>query len=435
MANKKFLTGLLIIVLALGMTIIGCDNGTITYDSSIPKDDGISQTDDGITQIDDGNIITNASKLNGKWDSNGYINKYIFNCGKYELFYNGNPYNKGNYTITDDKLTMTIMYIGGYNFSLQIPSFEPSKWYSKDEVKAGYSNYRREKFRAETQYDYNAFVAAYGAASTNSFFMSNYGTINIDEIADLYMANPSIQSEINNMLNSWFPSTNTTVTYSINYDKLILNSTNYNRDVSEIFVSNHNFIWIPYETQHRYECICGEKGGLPPEYHVAGPEATCGAAQLCTVCDYEIAPKLDTHTPNWDNGLCEICNALIYNIGDIGPGGGRIFYIRTNDSSIYNYLEVAPSDSGYHMWSNAAAACASYENNGKTDWYLPNINDLQSLYDHKNQAGVTLSGTYWSSTEHKSNPSVLAWYVNFATGGSSFQEKYLSCFIRPIRSF
>ncbi|MBR3824950.1 MAG: hypothetical protein IKJ39_07090, partial [Lachnospiraceae bacterium] len=43
-------------------------------------------------------------------------------------------------------------------------------------------------------------------------------------------------------------------------------------------------------TNHWKECACGEKSGV--EAHIPGPEATEESAQTCTVCGYEIAPKL-----------------------------------------------------------------------------------------------------------------------------------------------
>ena len=45
-------------------------------------------------------------------------------------------------------------------------------------------------------------------------------------------------------------------------------------------------------TNHWYECtVCGKKEGIAA--HTPGPEATEEAAQLCTVCNYELAPKLE----------------------------------------------------------------------------------------------------------------------------------------------
>ena len=45
-------------------------------------------------------------------------------------------------------------------------------------------------------------------------------------------------------------------------------------------------------TGHWYECsVCGKREGVAA--HTPGPEATEEAAQVCTLCNYEIAPKLD----------------------------------------------------------------------------------------------------------------------------------------------
>ena len=57
----------------------------------------------------------------------------------------------------------------------------------------------------------------------------------------------------------------------------------------------HQFELKHDETSHWQECkVCGET--KDKEAHVPGPEATEENAQVCLVCDYEIAPKLEPAT-------------------------------------------------------------------------------------------------------------------------------------------
>ena len=49
------------------------------------------------------------------------------------------------------------------------------------------------------------------------------------------------------------------------------------------------------ETQHWYECVCGDKGNI--EKHISGEGASETTDPKCTVCDYVITPALDhVHT-------------------------------------------------------------------------------------------------------------------------------------------
>jgi uncharacterized repeat protein (TIGR02543 family) len=148
-----------------------------------------------------------------------------------------------------------------------------------------------------------------------------------------------------------------------------------------------------------------------------------------------------------------------YDLGDTGPGGGKVFYrsetgfTMTDTSEICYYLEAAPVDIDTRLkwfsddfsidlteenvllldWINsdeftasgigtgrrntimilamdpnapAAKACNDYQNNGIIDWFLPSFDELVQLYINKASIGnlVNLPGPeyrvncYWSST-------------------------------------
>ena len=118
---------------------------------------------------------------------------------------------------------------------------------------------------------------------------------------------------------------------------------------------------------------------------------------------------------------------IIYKIGDIGPGGGIIFYDKGDDTDDWRYLEAAPNDiSGTISWSgssspsitteegigkgksntlnivnehnsvdtaadNAAIACNEYKNLSKPDidgWFLPSIEELKFMYSNLHKKGL-----------------------------------------------
>lgn len=58
--------------------------------------------------------------------------------------------------------------------------------------------------------------------------------------------------------------------------------------------NNHNYEekWLMSNFEHWNVCtLCGEESRR--EKHIPGPEATADAAQVCTVCEFEFAPKLE----------------------------------------------------------------------------------------------------------------------------------------------
>ena len=186
----------------------------------------------------------------------------------------------------------------------------------------------------------------------------------------------------------------------------------------------------------------------------------------------------------------QISFSLVYQVGDTGPGGGKIFmtpsagantttkYFESavsgwNGSATdtlaswcsltYQYLGssgVAPQlttiGSGAANTSAMVAAgkCTSgagnvaraYNGGGKSDWHLPSIDELLQMYAQRSNIGgfnlMTEAGTartttsYWSSSENSSqgnNNYAQTW--SFATNGSDNWSKSLQFGVRPIRSF
>ena len=174
-----------------------------------------------------------------------------------------------------------------------------------------------------------------------------------------------------------------------------------------------------------------------------------------------------------------------YNIGDLGPGGGYVFYYSeagfpvydSDDASpvICHYLECSPVELGSITWcpcgnkvwcnintmdgvgagklntahiinythekalipSNCAAyACSRYftGTTKKGEWYLPSKLELNLIYETLRKSGKIVSDAWhWSSSQLYNNS---AWFQRFSDG--SQDNRYYECnnfCVRAVRAF
>ena len=177
-----------------------------------------------------------------------------------------------------------------------------------------------------------------------------------------------------------------------------------------------------------------------------------------------------------------------YDIGDTGPGGGKIFYVSpdgftmTGIAGTCHYLEVSPGNltggtgsEATMKWSTAtgipypatdgtlttigsgknntaiiiaaesaaysgdtyiyaARACGEYTGGGKDDWFLPSKDELNELYKAKGNAGIPTTDWFWSSSQY-GNGDDYAWYQNFASGYQNNSIKNYGFNVRAVRAF
>src|SRR6056297_1564336 len=82
----------------------------------------------------------------------------------------------------------------------------------------------------------------------------------------------------------------------------------------------------------------------------------------------------------------------------------------------------------------AASVCADY---GDGKWYLPAINQLETLYKHRNSINSVADSpfdlaVYWSSTEGNIT---FVYNVNFCNGNINVNNKEYCRYVRCIRNF
>lgn len=113
-------------------------------------------------------------------------------------------------------------------------------------------------------------------------------------------------------------------------------------------------------------------------------------------------------------------------IGDIGPGGGIVFYIEGK-----RCLECSDL-LGEATWEDAKAMCKNYRGGGYSDWYLPTKEELNYIYQNLRKTGKIGGDTwYWSSS---SNDKYYA-LQSFSDGYQYSDYKNNTYSVRAIRAF
>jgi hypothetical protein len=196
----------------------------------------------------------------------------------------------------------------------------------------------------------------------------------------------------------------------------------------------------------------GSGGGSGP----AGPQGVAGSNATLTCAQ---------------GGTCEL--------GNTGPGGGKVFYVQTPTAAApWRYMEAAPNtwsggsaDPELKWCSNtsdfvpnlltgvtatvqtsqaigagytntqkmlrgctfgAANAAAAYNGGGKSDWHLPSKDELNQLHLQRANVGGFEETEYWSSTELVTNS---AWDQHFNGGWQNGSDKNFNFYVRPVRAF
>ncbi|CAA0103588.1 Uncharacterised protein [BD1-7 clade bacterium] len=175
----------------------------------------------------------------------------------------------------------------------------------------------------------------------------------------------------------------------------------------------------------------------------------------CNDSDSLINPAaLEAHD-NVDNDCDSDIDEGTYAVGDTGPAGGIVFKVRDEGR---HGLEAAPENLTPSKWgcfetdidgaesaensaTNTAdilaAGCKvanlvdAYQINNYSDWLLPSLNTLETLWENNNIIGLN-DGFYWSSTEFGQNTAIV---ISVPSGDDFRRPKNLKSEVRPIRHF
>jgi hypothetical protein len=195
-------------------------------------------------------------------------------------------------------------------------------------------------------------------------------------------------------------------------------------------------------------CAVGDTGpGGGIVFYVAGANFTSTGSDCGTACRYlEAAPSDQSTGIAWattatscynsgsssDNNDCQ--SNSVYS-GDLtaqsnsrtaatGIGQGM-----ANTNQIYARLTTA----GSALTADYAAGIAwAYTNNGKTDWHLASLNELNELYTQRTTVGGFANVYYQSSSESSAS---RAQAQLFSNGSQSSIVKTNTIRVRPVRAF
>jgi hypothetical protein len=206
-----------------------------------------------------------------------------------------------------------------------------------------------------------------------------------------------------------------------------------------------------------------------------------GAFDTITALGYQNAHLLQPNTTYYvrayaltENNIYAYGNEVSFTtlpVGQVGPGGGIVFFDKGNATGGWQYLETATTDQSTGIgWgcfitvisgtqlavgsgeantalivagctdpSFAAKLCDTLTLGGQTDWFLPSGDELNLMYNnlHLNNQANFSGNAYWSSSEENGYG---AWFFNLGSGSlvnsnGGFVNKSSSFYVRAIRAF
>jgi hypothetical protein len=98
-------------------------------------------------------------------------------------------------------------------------------------------------------------------------------------------------------------------------------------------------------------------------------------------------------------------------------------------------LMVQTKDLGKGYWDTANSMCENSIVGGYTDWRLPTIEELMTLYNNKEKIGGFTTNKYWSSSCYGIEYYGYYYYINFGSGYQDYiNGKSASNYVRAVRT-
>ncbi|MBR6080166.1 MAG: DUF1566 domain-containing protein [Treponema sp.] len=123
----------------------------------------------------------------------------------------------------------------------------------------------------------------------------------------------------------------------------------------------------------------------------------------------------------------DVVASLTLKVGDVGPGGGIVFYIEGKRA--WECSELL----GQATLENAKTLCRNYRGGGYSDWYLPTKDELNNIYQNLRRTGkIVTNDWYWSSSPYYYGG---AWEQRFSDGLQNTYDKGETNYVRAVRVF
>jgi hypothetical protein len=165
-------------------------------------------------------------------------------------------------------------------------------------------------------------------------------------------------------------------------------------------------------------CVVGQIGlGGGTVFYDAGSQQKWG--QCLEAAPMQWSGKAQDPKAPWCNVFNVFFSDAVASRSYIGTAIGK-------GSANTNLLMISGCKSGAGVLAHA------YHGGGKTDWFLPSKNELHAMYLNRAVIGGLGDGVYWSSSENDANG---AWIHYFHTKGQYLRFKGIANSVRPIRAF
>jgi hypothetical protein len=150
-----------------------------------------------------------------------------------------------------------------------------------------------------------------------------------------------------------------------------------------------------------------------------------GEKRTFVITDNTIIVEVDNTSNKGAFGTLS-ASAYPYSVGDTGPGGGIVFFAQGGQ-----YKEGS-GELGTHNGNDAVNTAMNYQGGGFNDWRLPDMGELDLLYQNRTTIGGFSGEWYWSSAEYSNT---TAYRKDFHYGMQDTGPKSSSYRVRAVRNF
>jgi hypothetical protein len=128
-------------------------------------------------------------------------------------------------------------------------------------------------------------------------------------------------------------------------------------------------------------------------------------------------------TMKWSTGITFSGTVVTSNI--FGRGKNNTEIIVAAESAAY------PGNSYIY----AARACSEYRGGGKDDWFLPNLRELEPLFEARGKTGVPATGLFWTSDLVGSTAFYKEFGMGVGMGEAGTKNRWETLNVRAVRAF